>query len=299
MTTDEAIGWLNERIESPNYDRGDANARIRVVLAELAEARRELEEWRTASAHPALTVSKRLNESHGKLVGELRRQLADAVTKERELISLFDAQVSYFKSRSQRYQQFEFTERPQLIQEFSDAFHKARAAIRTDTPPDAGACPICGGTEHADPLPGTVGRRCVRCCETWRERHEFYKCVHPPGCQQCSWCGFKAEPDAGAKAEPPATVTEGEYRAFGHILARMATPDHALRLAKFDDSDECSCICAALNAKRHDDAAVERLVEALRLCLMCGLPPHDISGQRMWQQARDALAPFGTEGSVE
>lgn len=105
--------------------------------------------------------------------------------------------------------------------------------------------------------------------------------------------------DVPKQAETPATVTEGEYRAFGHILARMATPDHALRLAKFDDSDECSCICAALNAKRHDDAAVERLVEALRLCLMCGLPPHDISGQRMWQQARDALAPFGTEGSVE
>lgn len=39
MTTDEAIGWLNERIESPNYDRGDANARIRVVLAELATLR--------------------------------------------------------------------------------------------------------------------------------------------------------------------------------------------------------------------------------------------------------------------
>ncbi len=26
------------------------------------------------------------------------------------------------------------------------------------------ACPICGGTEHVDPLPGTVGRRCVKCC---------------------------------------------------------------------------------------------------------------------------------------
>jgi hypothetical protein len=25
-------------------------------------------------------------------------------------------------------------------------------------------CPICGGTEHVDPLPGTVGRRCVKCC---------------------------------------------------------------------------------------------------------------------------------------
>ena len=26
-------------------------------------------------------------------------------------------------------------------------------------------CPICGGTEHADALPGTVGRRCVKCCD--------------------------------------------------------------------------------------------------------------------------------------
>ncbi len=27
-----------------------------------------------------------------------------------------------------------------------------------------GRCGNCGGTEHVDPLPGTVGRRCVRCC---------------------------------------------------------------------------------------------------------------------------------------
>jgi hypothetical protein len=27
-------------------------------------------------------------------------------------------------------------------------------------------CRICGGTEHADPLPGTEGRRCVKCCNT-------------------------------------------------------------------------------------------------------------------------------------
>jgi hypothetical protein len=26
------------------------------------------------------------------------------------------------------------------------------------------SCPICGCTESADPLPGTNGRRCVRCC---------------------------------------------------------------------------------------------------------------------------------------
>lgn len=26
-------------------------------------------------------------------------------------------------------------------------------------------CFICGGTEHLPPLPGTVGKRCVKCCD--------------------------------------------------------------------------------------------------------------------------------------
>lgn len=31
-------------------------------------------------------------------------------------------------------------------------------------------CPICGGTEHVDPLPGTVGRRCIKCCDVGNSR---------------------------------------------------------------------------------------------------------------------------------
>lgn len=33
----------------------------------------------------------------------------------------------------------------------------------------------------------------------------------------------------------------------------------------------------------------ERLREGLEAALMCGLPPHDVSGQAMWQKAREAL----------
>ncbi len=35
---------------------------------------------------------------------------------------------------------------------------------------------------------------------------------------------------------------------------------------------------------------VKSLREGLQLALMCGLPPHDVSGQAMWQRAREALA---------
>lgn len=41
---------------------------------------------------------------------------------------------------------------------------------------------------------------------------------------------------------------------------------------------------------------IARLEAALRNALACGLPPHDVSGQRMWQEAREALADEGAGG---
>ena len=33
----------------------------------------------------------------------------------------------------------------------------------------------------------------------------------------------------------------------------------------------------------------ERMKKALKKALITGLPPHDVSGQRMWQEAREVL----------
>lgn len=42
-----------------------------------------------------------------------------------------------------------------------------RAYLRREYPYDKlpGACPICGGIESLPPLPGTNGRRCMKCCK--------------------------------------------------------------------------------------------------------------------------------------
>ncbi len=58
--------------------------------------------------------------------------------------------------------------------QYHDWHERLRAAARAaldarpaEEPRDPAAltvCPICGGTEHVDPLPGTVGRMCVKCC---------------------------------------------------------------------------------------------------------------------------------------
>ena len=40
---------------------------------------------------------------------------------------------------------------------------------------------------------------------------------------------------------------------------------------------------------------VKELEGALRQAMMCGLPPHDVSGQRMWEEARAALSGEQTD----
>lgn len=35
-----------------------------------------------------------------------------------------------------------------------------------------GFCPICGGIEFWEPLPGTIGKRCVKCCDASESEKE-------------------------------------------------------------------------------------------------------------------------------
>lgn len=57
------------------------------------------------------------------------------------------------------------------------------------------SCPICGGADHIEPLPGTTGRRCVRCCgiggfcTLCSHRVESFE-----GLTACPKCGYKGVP---------------------------------------------------------------------------------------------------------
>ncbi len=49
--------------------------------------------------------------------------------------------------------------------QWDHAVHRLRMALKECSSTFMETCPNCGGTEHVDPLPGTVGRRCVKCCD--------------------------------------------------------------------------------------------------------------------------------------
>ncbi len=55
-------------------------------------------------------------------------------------------------------------------------------------------CPNCGGTDHVDPLPGTVGRRCIKCCHVCR-RHPFAPTRQFGKLYRCSECGEPTNED--------------------------------------------------------------------------------------------------------
>lgn len=72
-------------------------------------------------------------------------------------------------------------------------------------------CPSCGGDPMAQGDLVLKGESLVWVSRAeapdkdwgsnWREVHEKIRCVHPPGCVQCNWCGYRAEPEPTALSD--------------------------------------------------------------------------------------------------
>ena len=52
-------------------------------------------------------------------------------------------------------------------QEKQEAYESVEPAVETalEFQPYVESCPICGGVEFVPPIAGTIGRRCVKCCD--------------------------------------------------------------------------------------------------------------------------------------